>query len=263
MAAVLRNRDVAAVAHLGDFAPDPLGIAGAARLHGVDQDVALARHAQHLRVFHVLRIVHVRRRVADQEHDAADLGALRPGQFRHADMQRLVDALRPVAAAARAQLQQIGIKVLDVGGELEGLGDVVVADIAIGDQPHADFGVGIGIDDRGGDRPDFAFGALDQRPHGAGGVEHEGDLDHGLARDRLCGGLAGPNERQHKKSESRGPRTLRKHEFTPSGGRISDRGMFLGHRVGRGPELRPAIGRFMAAFVRGLSAVLKRVMNGP
>ena len=102
VAAVLRDRNVAAVTHLGDGAPDPLGVAGGARLHGIDQDAAIARHAQHLRVFRVLRIVHVRRRVADEEQDAADLGALRPGQFGHRHVERFVDALRPVAAAARA-----------------------------------------------------------------------------------------------------------------------------------------------------------------
>src|SRR5450631_269013 len=217
VAAVLRNRDVAAVAHLGDFAPHPLGIACAARLHGVDHDIAFARHAQHLGIFHVLRIVHVRRCVADQEHNAANLGALRPGQFRHRDVQRLVDALGPVAAAARVQLQQIGVEILDIGSEFEFFGDIVVADIAVGDQPHADFGIGIGIDDRGRDRPDFAFGALDQPTHRAGGVEHERDFDHGLTRDRLGGGLTRPNERQHKKSESRSPRAHSKHELTPSG----------------------------------------------
>ena len=70
-----------------------------------------------------------------------DLRALRPGQLGDADVQRLVDAFRPVAAAARFQLQQVGVEVLDVGGELEDLGDVFVADIAIGDEAHADFGV--------------------------------------------------------------------------------------------------------------------------
>ena len=90
--------------------------------------------------------------------------ALAPGQLVDADVQRLVDAFRPVAAAARLQLEQVGVEVLDVGGEVECLGDVFVADVAIGDEAHADFGVGIGVDDRGGDRPDLALGALDQRP---------------------------------------------------------------------------------------------------
>ena len=66
----------------------------------------------------------------------------------------------------------------------EFLGHVFVADVAIGDEAHADFGVGIGVDDGGRDRPDLALGALDQRPHRAGGVEHEGDLDDRLARGR-------------------------------------------------------------------------------
>jgi hypothetical protein len=102
LAAVLRDRDVAAAAHLRDLAPHPLGVARAAGLHRVDDDVALARDLHHLGGFDVLRVIHVGRRVADQEHDAAHLVALRPGQLGDADVQRLIDALRPVAAAARA-----------------------------------------------------------------------------------------------------------------------------------------------------------------
>ena len=76
-------------------------------------------------------------------------------------------------------------------------GDVVVADVAIGDQAHADIGVGIGIDDRGRDRPDLALGALDQAAHRARGVQHEGDFDGGF-----CDGLrqAG-GQRQGSESE--------------------------------------------------------------
>ncbi len=76
LAAVLRDRDVAAIAALGDLAPDPLGVARAAGLHGVDGDAAVDRHADHLRVFGVLGVVHVRRRIADQEQDAADVARL-------------------------------------------------------------------------------------------------------------------------------------------------------------------------------------------
>jgi len=70
-----------------------------------------------------------------------------------------------LATEAGAQLQQVSIKVLDVGGEFEFLGDVFVADVAIGHEAHADLGIGVGIDDCGRDRPDFAFGILDQWPH--------------------------------------------------------------------------------------------------
>ena len=82
-------------------------------------------------------------------------------------------------------------------------------------------------------------------------------------------GLAGPDERQHKKSESRGPRKMRKHEFTPLMEESQTGGMFPGHRVGRGPELRPATGGFVADFDRfaadrrNLSPLAKRVMKWP
>jgi hypothetical protein len=61
----------------------------------------------------------VRRRVADQEHDPPDVAGRRPAQFADGDVERFVDALRPIAAAARLELQQVGVEVLDIGGEIE------------------------------------------------------------------------------------------------------------------------------------------------
>ena len=90
--------------------------------HRVDDDVLLFRHRQRGRIFGVLRIVHVRRRVADQEHDPPGVAGERPAQLVDGDVERLVDAFGPVAAAARLQLQQVGVEVLDVGGEVEGPG---------------------------------------------------------------------------------------------------------------------------------------------
>jgi hypothetical protein len=40
-------------------------------------------------------------------------------QFVDSDVERFVDALRPIAAAARLELQQVGVEVLDIGGEIE------------------------------------------------------------------------------------------------------------------------------------------------
>ena len=179
LTAVLRDRDETAIAELRDLAPDPFGVARAAGLHGVDQNILLLRECDHLRIFHVLRIIHVRRRVADQEHDAADVRALAPRQFVDRHRERLVDAFRPVAAATRFLLEQVGVEILDIGGEVECPGHIIVADVAVGDEVDADFGVGIGLDDRGRDRPDFALGTLDQAGHRARGVEHERDLDNG------------------------------------------------------------------------------------
>jgi len=36
------------------------------------------------------------------------------------DVERFVDAFWPVAAAASFQLEQVGVEILDVGGEIEG-----------------------------------------------------------------------------------------------------------------------------------------------
>ena len=180
LAAVLRNRNEAAASVLGDVAPHPFGVARIAGEHGVDDDVLLFRHRQRHRIFGVLRVIHVRRRVADQEHDPPGVAAGTPLQPVDRDIERFVDAFRPVAAAARLQFQQIGVEVLDVGGEIELFGDVIVADVAIGDEADADLGVGIRVDDGGGDRPDLALGAFDQAAHRARGVQHERDFDGGF-----------------------------------------------------------------------------------
>jgi hypothetical protein len=119
----------------------------------------------------------VRRCVADQGHDPPDVAGRCPAQLVDGDVKRFVDAFRPVAAAARFQLEQVGVEILDVGGEIEGPRDIVIANVAIGDEAHADVGVGIAVDDRGRDRPDLALGAFDQAAHRARGVEHERDLD--------------------------------------------------------------------------------------
>ena len=107
-----------------------------------------------------------------------------PLQLVDGNVERLVDAFGPVAAAARLQFEKVGVEILDVGGEFDLLGDVVVADVAIGDEAHADVGVRIGIDDGGRDRPDLALGAFEQAAHRAGGVEHERDFDGGFCNGR-------------------------------------------------------------------------------
>jgi hypothetical protein len=61
----------------------------------------------------------VRRRVADQVQDPPDVAGRRSAQFVDGDVERFVDALRPIAAAARLELQQVGVEVLDIGGEIE------------------------------------------------------------------------------------------------------------------------------------------------
>ena len=107
LAAVLRDRDETAAAELGDFAPDALGVARAAGQHRVDEDVLLLGDLQRLRILRVLRVIHVRRRIADQEDDAMDVVAVGPGELVDRDRKRLVHAFRPIAAALGAQLQRL------------------------------------------------------------------------------------------------------------------------------------------------------------
>ena len=126
----------------------------------------------------------MRRRVADQEHDPPGVAAGGPFQLVDGHIERLVDALRPVAAAAGLQFQKVGVEILDVGGEFDLFGDIVVTDVAIGDEAHADVGVGIGIDDCGRNRPDLALGAFEQAAHRARGVEHERHFDGGFCNGR-------------------------------------------------------------------------------
>ena len=41
-------------------------------------------------------------------------------------------------------------------------GHVLVADVAVGDQAHAQVGFGVALGDEVGDRPDLALGPVDQ-----------------------------------------------------------------------------------------------------
>ena len=178
-----------------------------------------------------------------------DVASAAPVHLRDADVQRFVDAFRPVAAARRAQLQQVGVEALDVGGEVEGLGDVVVADVAIGDEAHADLGVGAAIDQRGGDRPDLALGALDQRAHRAGGVEDEHDLDHGFVDHA---GFAGRIDSISVKARNAtGAKCL---SIDIPSERRPRAGCSARVRVRAAPELRRAIGGFAENFVCVASA---------
>ena len=66
------------------------------------------------------------------------------------------------------------------GGEIEGLGDVLVGDIAVGDEAHANVGVRIGVGDHGRDRPGLALGPFDQAAHRSRGVQNERGFDAGF-----------------------------------------------------------------------------------
>ena len=70
-AAVLRDRGVAALGLDGDVLPRLGAVRVVAALDGVDDDALLDGLLARLGVLHVVLVVHVRRRVADQEDDLA------------------------------------------------------------------------------------------------------------------------------------------------------------------------------------------------
>jgi hypothetical protein len=105
-------------------------------------------------------------------------------------------------SAARLQLEQMRIEVLDVRGEVDLSGHIVVANVSVGDEAHTDVGIRIGIDDRGRDRPDLALGAFDQPAHRARGIEHEGDFDGGFGVGlRQAGGEGKAGESESERAE--------------------------------------------------------------
>ena len=77
-AAVLRDGGEAALGLDGDVLPDLGAVRVGAALDGVDDDVLLDRLLARLGVLHVVRVVHVRRRVADQEDDLQRLLVVGP-----------------------------------------------------------------------------------------------------------------------------------------------------------------------------------------
>ncbi len=92
-------------------------------------------------------------------------------------VQRLVDALRNVAAAGRLERLQMAVNGVEVVGQVEHLGDVLVAAIAERDESDLQVRRRFAAGDLIADRPDLRLGPFDQAAHAAGGIEAEDDLD--------------------------------------------------------------------------------------
>ena len=76
---------------------------------------------------------------------------------------------------------------VEVVGQVEDLGDVGVALVAVGDEADLQVGRRLAAGDLVADGPDLRLGPVDQAAHAAGRVEAEDDLDLGL-----LGGAAWP-----------------------------------------------------------------------
>ena len=101
-------------------------------------------------------------------------------------MERLVDRFGRIAAAAGAEALEIRVDLVEVVRERIEARHVVVAAVAVGDEPDPHLAAGA-LHDAAGDGPDLLLGALDETGHRAGGVEDEDDLGvdgRGIGRGR-------------------------------------------------------------------------------
>ena len=130
---------VAALAQPGDLLPTLGGRFILTALDRIHHDAFLQCHSQGIRVLDVILIVHVRRRVTDQEHNPVGVLILAPGHAVHGIIQGLVDALRAIAATVSLKIHQSGVHGVQVGGQVQNLGDISITAIPVADQPHPDF----------------------------------------------------------------------------------------------------------------------------
>ena len=122
-------------------------------------------------------VVGVRRGVADQVDDLHHLLRLAPRHLAHRLVQRARDVFGRVAAAVGVEAAQPPVDAVQIVIEIEHLGDVGVADVAVGDQADPQVGRRLPLRDEAGEAPDLPLGALDQTRHRAGRVEREHQLD--------------------------------------------------------------------------------------
>ncbi|MPM66963.1 hypothetical protein SDC9_113877 [bioreactor metagenome] len=167
-----------------------------AALYGIDHNVLLPGQLAAFRIFDVVLIVHVGRKVADQKDGFHGVRLVRPLELGHRLIQRLIDRLGTVAAAVGPEGLQHTVNRVEVVGEGSALGDILIAPVTVGDQSDFDFAAAVGFLDIGGDAPDFLFGAFDQAAHRTGGVEHEDHLGiNRFDRDGRRPGLVGSRNR--------------------------------------------------------------------
>ncbi len=92
-------------------------------------------------------------------------------------VKRLVNALRCIATAVGLEIHQRCINRVQVIRQIDPFGHVLIAAIAIGNQPDANFRCRLRRRHRRCDRPDFFLGGLDQAAHAAGRIQYEYHVD--------------------------------------------------------------------------------------
>jgi hypothetical protein len=102
----------------------------------------------------------------------------------------LGDMLGRIATTTCRKRREVLIDPINVVGQIKKLGDIFVADIAVGNQTDAQLWGRLALRDVAGKLPDLLFGAADQRAHRAGGVDDEHHINL-WALHRHCLGRRG------------------------------------------------------------------------
>src|SRR5687767_1872915 len=82
-----------------------------------------------------------------------------------------------VSAVVGLDVGEVGGELLDAVGEVPGAGDVVIADVAVGNEAEARAAAAGQLLDAGGDSVHCGFDVGDLVAHAAGGVYQEGDVE--------------------------------------------------------------------------------------
>ena len=132
----MRNTYITAFRQFRDFLPDRLGLSHLTTLNGIDDEVFLRRFPAEIGILRAVRIIHVRRRVADQKNDFQNLLVAAPRHLVNGFGQRLVHTLQCIATAAGLELAQMPVNGIDVVCETERFHHVFVAAISITNEPQ-------------------------------------------------------------------------------------------------------------------------------
>ena len=198
---------VVALSERGDLLPHRGRLHVAAAEDRLHDDAPLARLRDVPVVVEPVLVVHVGRRVSDEEDDA-QAGALAPRDAVDGIVEGTRDVLRRVAPAVGIEGREVLVDLVHVPAQVVDAGHVLVAEVAVAHERDAKVGPRPPLADAAGDRPDPPLGTVDETAHAAGGVEHEGHLHAWgprLCHPCGCGRNGGHRERQGEKRHASPP----------------------------------------------------------
>jgi hypothetical protein len=132
----LRNSYITAFGQFRDLLPDRLGLSHLTTLNGINDEILFRCFSAEIRVLRTVRIIHVRRRVADEKDDLQDFAVAAPRHLVNGFRKRLVHTLRCIATTTGLEFAQMSVNGIDVVGETEGFHDVFIAAISITNEPE-------------------------------------------------------------------------------------------------------------------------------